>query len=173
MIVRLKVDRKMYADYIAYLFPPDNEGVLKVSSEHLLGKLLIAHCREAPRPIFDNNDELSVRLRLPQCESTQNLRNKFLYYNAGDMIQINQAIQAVFDLDFIGYYRKGESLQFSKKDIVEAFVTSRKLISTDCVDALYKRVYRRQQREAASLVKKLTRKAYYIEESIDASGLPK
>ena len=173
MIVRLKVDRKMYADYIAYLFPPDNEGVLKVSSEHLLGKLLIAHCREAPKPIFDNDDELSVKLRLPQCESTQNLRNKFLYYNAGDMIQINQAIQAVFDLDFTGYYRKGESLQFSKKDIVEAFVTSRKLISTDCVDALYKRVYRRQQREAASLVKKLIRKAYYLEESIDASGLLK
>lgn len=52
MIVRLKVDSKMYADYLAYLFPPDADGVLKVTSEHLLGNLLISHCREAPRPIF-------------------------------------------------------------------------------------------------------------------------
>lgn len=173
MIVKLKVDSKMYADYIAYLFPPGTDGALKVSSEHMMGKLLIAHCREAPRPMFESDDDLVVTLRLPQCESTQNLRNKFLYYNAGDMLQLNKALQAAFEFDFVGYYRRGQALQFAKKDIVEGFVTSRKLISTDCVDALYKRVYRRQQREAAALVKKLIRKAYYLEESIDASGLPK
>ncbi len=173
MIVRLKVDSKMYADYLAYLFPPDADGVLKVTSEHLLGNLLISHCREAPRPIFNTEENLMITLRLPQCESTQNLRNKFLYYNAGDMLQLNKALRAAFDLDFIGYYRKGQAAEFAKKDIIEAFVTSRKLVSTDCVDALYKRVYRRQQREAATLVKKLIRKAYYIDESIDTSGLPK
>lgn len=89
------------------------------------------------------------------------------------MLQLNKALRAAFDLDFIGYYRKGQAAEFAKKDIIEAFVTSRKLVSTDCVDALYKRVYRRQQREAATLVKKLIRKAYYIDESIDTSGLPK
>lgn len=68
MIVKLKVDSKMYADYIAYLFPPGTDGALKVSSEHMMGKLLIAHCREAPRPMFESDDDLVVTLRLPQCE---------------------------------------------------------------------------------------------------------
>lgn len=173
MIVKLKVDSQMYADYMAYLFPPGEDGVLKVTSEHLMGKLLIAHCREAPRPIFALDGELIITLRLPQCEATQNLRNKFLFYNAGDMLQLNQALRAVFDLDFTGYYRKGQAAEFAKKDIVEGFVTSRRLVSTDYVEALNKRVYRRQQRAAAALVKKLQRKAYYIDESIDDSGLKK
>ena len=173
MIVKLKIESQMYADYIAYLFPPDEDGVLKVSSEHLMGKLLIAHCREAPRPIFELDGEHMISLRLPQCEATQNLRNKFLFYNAGDMIQLNQALRAVFDLDFIGYYRKGQAAEFAKKDIVEGFVTSRKLVSTDYVEALNKRAYRRQQKAAAALIKKLQRKAYYIDESIDDSGLKK
>lgn len=173
MIVKLKIESQMYADYIAYLFPPDEDGVLKVSSEHLMGKLLIAHCRVAPRPIFELDGELMISLRLPQCEATQNLRNKFLFYNAGDMIQLNQALRAVFDLDFIGYYRKGQATEFAKKDIVEGFVTSRKLVSTDYVEALNKRAYRRQQKADAALIKKLQRKAYYIDESIDDSGLKK
>ena len=173
MIVKFKVDSQIYADYMAYLFPPDDDGVLKITSEHLLGKLFIAHCREAPRPIFGLDGELIVTLRLPQCEATQNLRSKFLFYNAGDMIQLNKALQAVFDLDFMGYYRKGQAAEFAKKDIVEAFVVSRKLVSADYVEALNKRAYRRQQRAAASLVKKLLRKSYYIDESIDDSGLKK
>ena len=89
------------------------------------------------------------------------------------MIQLNKALQAVFDLDFMGYYRKGQAAEFAKKDIVEAFVVSRKLVSADYVEALNKRAYRRQQRAAASLVKKLLRKSYYIDESIDDSGLKK
>lgn len=163
----------MYADYLAYLFPSDADGVLKVASGTILGDLLIAHCREAPRPIFSVDQSDLISLRLPQCEATQNLRNKFLFYNAGDMLQLNRALKSLFDLDFAGYYRKGQAANFSKKDIVEAFITSRHLITTDCFDALNKRIYRRQQREAASLVKKLVRKAYYIDESINGDGIQK
>ena len=167
MIVKIKIDQQIYADYLAYIFPPDVDGVLKVSSGHVFGDLLIAHCREAPRPIFNIDQPEYISLRLPKCESTQNLRNKFLFSNAGDMIQLNRALRAIFDLDFIGYYRKGQAAQFSKKDIIEGFITSRHLITADYVDSLNKRVYRRQQKETATLTKKLLRKAYYIEEAID------
>lgn len=173
MIVKLKIDSQMYADYLAYLFPPNEDGVLMVSSEELMGKLLISHCRESFRKTEISEEGIVVTLMMPQCPATQNLRNKFLYYSAGDMRQLNMALKAVFELDFTGYYRKAEGVGFAKKDIVEAFALSRKLITCDCYDALHKRVFRRQQKENSLLVNKLLRKAYYINETIDLSGLQK
>ena len=83
------------------------------------------------------------------------------------------ALRSYFDLDFTGYYRRGEGLKFSKKDILEGFITSRELLSKDYFEALGKRVYRAQEKQRALLMKKLQRKMYYIEESLDASGLKK
>ena len=55
----------------------------------------------------------------------------------------------------------------------DAFITSRKLFSTDCFDALHKRVYRKGQASFEAIKQRLIRKAYYIDESIDYKGLGK
>ena len=74
MIVKLKIDSQMYADYLAYLFPPNEDGVLMVSSEELMGKLLISHCRESFRKTEISEEGIVVTLMMPQCPATQNLR---------------------------------------------------------------------------------------------------
>ena len=162
----------MYADYLRYLFAVDND-TLKVNSEHGMGKLLIAHCRVSPKPVSALDGDGVITLRLPIVAATQNLQHKFLYYSAGDIAQLNLALRSYFELDFTGYYRRGEGENFSKKDIIEGFIASRGLMSKDYFEALGKRAYRAQEKERALLIKKLQRKLYYIEESLDTSGLNK
>lgn len=171
MVVKLKVDSPVLADYLRYLFPPDDSGVLKVSSVPALGKLLVAHVRESGRPVPGPEGAGVLALDLPAVPATQSLRDKFLYYSSSSAAALNLAASAVFDLDFTGYYRKGEALGLKKKDIIEAFILSRKLVSSDCFDALHKRVYRRGQKNMSDIAARLVRKAYYIDESIDTQGL--
>lgn len=172
MTVQIKIEDQMYADYLRHLFAVEN-NILKVNSEHGMGRLLIAHCRVSAKPVSNLEGDGVITLRLPIVAATQNLRHKFLYYSAGDIAQLNLALRSYFDLDFTGYYRRGEGLKFSKKDILEGFITSRELLSKDYFEALGKRVYRAQEKQRALLMKKLQRKMYYIEESLDASGLKK
>lgn len=89
------------------------------------------------------------------------------------MVQLNQALAAYFDLDFTGYYRRGQGAKFSKADIIQAFIVSRRLVSDDYFDALSKRMYRRQREEIAAITRKLRRRAYYLDEVLDISGLEK
>lgn len=168
--VKLKVNSQVNLDYLAYRYPPDAAGTLAVSSD-TLGKLLIAHCRISDMPVMEPDGDNVVTLALPVNQATQALANKWVYYSAADCSALNMAISAVFDLDFTGYYRKGEALGIKKKDIVEAYIVSRRLFSADCFDALHKRVYRRSQDTMEQLTRKLLRKAYYIDESIDYKGL--
>lgn len=174
MEVKIKIDNPMLADYLKYLFHPTSDRLLKVNSEHGMGKLLIAHCRISQRQVDNNiNDENVFTLKLPMCQATQGLEYKFLFYSKMDIEQLNLALRSFFDLDFAGYYRRGENMEFSKKDIIEAFIISRGLISIDCFDTLSKQIYRKQATNRKAIMSKLSRKAHYINESIDDSGLMK
>ena len=165
--VKLKVNSKMHEDFLRWRYQPDESGALTIRSD-LLGRLLVAHCRASP-PVASGKDWLT--LSLPKGDAAKNLENKWLYYNAGDVAALNMAISAVFELDFSGYYRKGESLGIRKKDIVQSYIISRKLFSIDNFDALHKRVYRRGQTTFRDMTDKLLRKLYYIDESIDFKAL--
>lgn len=171
MTIEFKITSKLLTDYLRYLFPTNEDGIIKVSSASNFGKLLIAHCRESEHPIPKLQGENIVILDLPVVSATQSLNNKFIYYSAGDLSCLNLALSAVFDLDFTGYYRRGEKLNMQKKDIIEAFIISRNLVSMDYFDALHKRVYRQNQKYMEALTRKLIRRAYYIDETINTNGL--
>lgn len=169
MEVYLKVKNQLLYDYLKYLFE-EQDGALTVSSTIPLGRLLIAHCKTSVLPVYPEGNH-NIKLRLPHHKATENFEYKFLYYTSSDNAALNLALSATFDLDFAGYYRRGEILGIKKKDIIEAFIVSRKLFSTDCFDALHKRVYRREQSSMQQLTEKLLRKAYYIDETINMKGL--
>ncbi|MDD7454965.1 MAG: hypothetical protein PUK70_01745 [Bacteroidales bacterium] len=171
--VKLKVTTKMLADYMRHLFPADDGGCLQVSSTLSLGRLIIAHAATSPVPVPMPDNDLVLPLRLPLNAATMVLKAKFLYFPAWSEAALNMAIAATFDLDFTGYYRAGESLKMDKKDIVEAFIFSRGLVSSDYFDALHKRAYRSELRMLEAMRDKLLRKVYYINESIDKSNLNK
>ena len=173
MRLYFKVDNEMLTDYMRYLFDSGKTVPLKVTATSELGELLIAHARISDRPVPKPEGDNVIEIELPLNNATQSLANHFLYYSKGDTHRLNMGLRAIFDIDFRTYYLKGLDLDWPKKDIVAAFITSRKLFSTDPYDSLHKRAYRREVAKQNKLTQKLLRKAYYIHESIDSTGLTK
>lgn len=167
----LQLDSEMLTDYIRYIFNGDGTSPLKISSSHEFGELLIAHARTSDRPVPRPDGNHVIEIELPMSNATQSLANRFLYYSKADMKRLNMGLNAIFNIDLRTYYLKGLDLEWPKKDIITAFITSRKLFSTDVYDSLHKRAYRREIAKQSKLTKKLLRKVYYIHESIDSTGL--
>lgn len=172
MLIKLRFDSRLKLDYLGFLFPRiPGEDVYKVSTREPMGELLCARVRESWHPVAEPSGEMVATLDLPLNPATRNAAGKFIYYSQADTAALMMALSASFDLDFAGYYRKGESLGYGRKEIVEAFIISRNLVEIDCSDTLYKRVYRTGQRKMKSLTKKLLRRCYYLDESIKFKGL--
>ena len=159
MKVFFTAETAMLTDYIRYLFPPEIEGgPCMVSSTHLFGRLLIAHCRETDLPVAKPEGDNVIELQFCHSDQTRNFINKFLWFSKGDMARLNLALRAVFDLDLNTYYVYASQLGFEKKDIIDAFIVSRNLATCDPGDALHKRIYRQEQRQRQKISKLLLRK---------------
>lgn len=161
-------------DYLKHMFPPDQEGRLQVSTRKDLGRLMVGMARSSPSPRKDTEPRerfACCTMRLPDGDSTQHLRNGFLYYTKGDMTRLLDTLRAVFNLDLLSYYYKGLGLGFRKKDILEAFVVSRGLAENTPYEALHKRIYRIEQKRRSSYARQLARKVEAYTESIDTSEL--
>lgn len=172
MTIFFKAENMMLTDYLRYLFPPDDNGnVCVVKSAHDFGALLISHVRESERPVMIPEGDFVLELKLPLCDATQSIANKFIYYSVGDMRRLNSGLAAIFDIDLKAFYLKAEGMGFSKKEIIEAFVISRGLAGCDPYDALHKRIYRSEQAKMKAVSRKLLRKVYYMFESLDIDGL--
>lgn len=172
MFIKLQFDSRLKLDYLGFLFPRiPGDSAYKVSTREPLGELLCARVRESWHPVAEPSGELVATLDLPLNPATRNVANKFIYYSQADTAALMMAFSATFDLDFAGYYRKGESLGYGRKEIVEAFIISRNLVEMDCTETLYKRAYRNSQRKMKTLTKKLLRRCYYLDESINLKGL--
>lgn len=172
MLIKLKFDTELRLDYFGFLFPRiPGDGAYKVSTREPIGELLCARVRESWRPVDEPEGELVATLDLPLNPATRNVANKFIYYSQADTAALMMALSATFDLDFAGYYRKGENLGYGRKEIVEAFIISRNLVEIDCTDTLYKRAYRTSQRRMKALTQRLLRRCYYLDESINLKGL--
>ena len=166
----INVDSQMLADFLRYIFPPVNGSDCRVSTSRPVGALMTAYAQPSVMPCHVSGDHL-VHLDIPWCRNaTTSLTNHYVYFSKEATARINLALKAEFDLDFAGYYRKGEELQMRKMDIIEAYIFSRKL-APENYDAMHKRVYRNQQRAQEKLRQRLLRKAYYLNESINYDGL--
>ena len=167
----INVESQMLADFLRYLFPPDEKsGVCMVSVTHPTGALMVACARASDTPVQSAGDHL-VQVDLPKYgNGTFPLLNHYVYFTKADTTRINLALRAEFELDFAGYYRRGEELGMRKMDIIEAYIFSRGL-APENYDAMHKRVYRNQQRAQERIKQRLLRKAYYLNESINYDGL--
>ena len=167
----IKVDSQMLADFLRYIFPPVNGSeYCRVSASRPVGALMVAYAQPSVMPCPVSGDHL-VHLDIPWCRNaTTSLTNHYVFFSKEASARINLALKAELDLDFAGYYRKGEELGMRKMDIVEAYIFSRRL-APENYDALHKRVYRNQQRVQERIRLRLLRKAYYLNESINFDGL--
>ena len=172
MTVFLELETELLTDYCRYLFPPVNsEGPCKVSEAHDFGKLLISHCSISDRPVAKPTGEFVLEFEFPVSNTTQTLNNKFLYFTKGDADRLNAGLKALFEIDFYSYYQKAENFGMQKKEIIDAFVTSRKLFNSDPDDALHKRIYRQEANKRKRTMKILLRRIYYLNEALDDTGI--
>ncbi len=172
MDVQFSPQSPMMADYLRHLFPPDADGNLQVKSTNDVGRLIISFCRTSLLPVR-SDDPASLTLTLPRNAITQGLVNKFLYIPAHDQARINLAAQAVFNIDFAHFMQRGEAAGFKKAELIEAFIASRGLVTSDNFETLHKKEFRLMQRQKKMLFRKLYRKSFYIEECLDFSVNPK
>lgn len=172
--IRLKLQIGIYMDYLAYIFPVDPDtGHYKVTAASDLGRLVIAYAMRSDvpkpeRPVRDN--ERYLTLDLPDCDSTQHLRNKWLYIQAGDEERLFGALRSTFNLDLFNYYQWGWGMGYQKKELMEMFIVSRGLMTADPYEALHKRVYRLEQQKMARATQVLLNKVKHFEQTIDKSG---
>lgn len=174
MIVQWPIEPGILRDYLAYLFPPDPEtGAYCISSTRDIGKMMIGFVRTADKPVNPARGTAAslVRLKLPLMDGTQNLKDRWLYYTSADASRLKMLLRATFNMDFEAYYLAGLSRGIAKKEIIEMFIVSRKLVNIDPYEALHKRAYRTEQRRLQGIATNLLRKAKYFEESLDISGL--
>lgn len=172
MTVYLPVNEALLTDYLKYLFPTEKgSSCLKVSGACSFGKLLIANITTSDHPVSVPEGDNVIKLHIPKQDCTQDLADKFLYFTKGSVCRLNAALKAVFDMDFHDYYQRGIDKGYQKKDIIDAFIISRKLCSVDPGDALHKRTYRHEMKKHQNRARYLSRKANYIQESLDTSGL--
>jgi len=170
--IELSVESQMLADYLRWIFPPDSGGTqCRVSITRPVGALMVAMAVPAALRAEVVGDHV-VQLDLPQLHRRANAdqENHWLYYDKSATAKINLALRAEFELEFAGYYRRGEQLGMRKMDIIDAFILSRGL-AAGTYDALSKRTYRREQRSQEKIRQRLLRRAYYINESINYEGL--
>lgn len=174
--IRLKLQIGIYMDYLAYLFPLDADtGHYKVTAASDLGRLVIAYAMrsDTPKPEKPAGDnERYLTLDLPDCDSTQHLKNRWLYIQAGDEARIFGALKSIFNMDLINYYQRGWGMGYQKKELIEMFAVSRGLMTVDPYEALHKRVYRLEQQKMARVSQILLNKVKYFEQTIDKSGKP-
>lgn len=172
MTVYLPVNEALLTDYLKYLFPTEKgSSCLKVSGACSFGKLLIANITTSGHPVSVPEGDNVIKLHIPKQDCTQDLADKFLYFTKGSVCRLNAALKAVFDMDFHDYYQRGIDKGYQKKDIIDAFIISRKLCSVDPGDALHKRTYRHEMKKHQNRARYLSRKANYIQENLDTSGL--
>lgn len=175
MVVQWSVEPGILRDYLAYLFPPDPEAeAYLVSATRDIGRMMIGFVKVSDRPVKppQGAPQNIVRLKLPLLDATQNMRDRWLYYTSADASRLRMILRATFNMDFDAYYLEGLSRGISKKEIVEMFIVSRKLVNVDPYEALHKRAYRNEQRRQQCIVANLLRKAKYFDESMDTSGMP-
>lgn len=176
-------ETQLLADYMRWIFPPEEKGredaPCLVSSTHPTGKLLLALVERTifpPRSPRTETDLIPVRISFPGGGYARafHLHDKtvdgYLAYSPDSVSRINLALRAEFDMEFAGYYRRGEQMGMQKRDIIDAFIFSRGL-APESWDALHKRVYRSEIRSLDRIRKQLLRRAYYLNESIDYQGL--
>ncbi len=161
--VTLTLESNLLRDYLGYLFEKSSRDEYIVTARNDFGKLLIAHLKAADREPTTKSSCRTVTLQLPSNGATLNFNNKYVYYSSQSISQLNNALTAIFNMDFWRYSLQGKSMKLRKEEMIEAFICSRKLLSDEFFESLHKRAYRKDIERLKLLTKKLKRRYYYID----------
>lgn len=169
MEIQLKLKNELLKDYLHYCFSITKNGLLKVSSTHNFGRLLIGMYRRCDTPPERLEGSNVVEFTFSISRATQASSTHFVFYSMEDTEKLNQALKAIFEIDLDSYYLQGLRLGLAKKDIIDSFMRSRNLHTLDSADMIQKKTYRA---DISSLNRRhtyLRKLAWYRNDKIDES----
>lgn len=172
MTVKFNAKNKVLFNYLIYLFPPNPSGTLRVTIKNDFGRLVVALVSRSPDEVPLEKNEFTVNLRLPKNTLTKNAELCYLYFTDQNQARLNLLLDALFNLDLNTYYQKGCKRNIPKRDIIEAFVVSRRLFVDDFAETLGKRIYREQLHDFRDLITSLYEKARYNNDRIEGPDQP-
>lgn len=161
MELKISIEKKLLQDFLGFLFPKDVSGYYKVTRKVNVGRLLCSLVEYSYKPVEQRGD---LTLVLPACRSLKSADNRFVYLSAESEAKFVDFLDATFDIDFDRYWIAGLKLGLPQKDIIYAYITSRKLVSlNDDIETLKKRMYRGSTRQMQSVYRQLLNKAQYAD----------
>ena len=153
-------------DYLRFLFDSEGKPEIEIGRGHKLGSYIccIRKYSDMPKETkAPRGFEYEVRLTFPSNRT----KSKFIYFVQEDIMDINDMVEAYFDIDFWRYYLHGQKMSIPQKDILETFIISRKLNSLAYnTEVLKKREYREELRNMEKGIWVLRKKAQYVNEQV-------
>lgn len=169
MLVKVCIHKPILRDYLNYLFTFQN-GHFVVKRETEFGRSLSARIQYSKEPPAKSDAPDQVEFLMPKSRRFRNAGKKYLFVPKDDQESLNDFLEAVFAIDFDRYYLQGRKLEYKQKDIIQAFIVSRRLQAMiGDNETLKKRQYRDALKYLEKRVCALTRKAYYRNEQIERS----
>ena len=92
-----------------------------------------------------------------------------MFISRENQAKFSDYLEAVFAVDFDRFYLTAQKYGIPQKDIILAFISSRRLVSMEQdTEMLKKRAYRQSLREIAERHKQLTNRIQYVTSKVEA-----
>jgi hypothetical protein len=161
MQVSLSIKKPIYLDYLKGIFEKKN-GYYQLSRDHDLGKLIISLIQYKKHPTKHLLDHTTIVFILPEGRSLANATKHYLYISKESEAKVNEALDAIFNIDFDRFCIQGRKMQMMQKDIIQAFILKRKICTLiGDNETLKKREYRDQLSLMKKYAEQLYKKAHY------------
>ncbi|WP_299222217.1 hypothetical protein [uncultured Alistipes sp.] len=142
MEIKFRVSDQLALDYLRYLFNAPAPEPIRLSLASDFGRMAIGLYKTSDTPIDQSEDDRTVTLVLPRHQTTAAAMTRYIYFTEADTKRLNMILDALFNIDLDTYYLQGIQAGMPKRDVIEGFVLSRRLVSADYAGTLSKRVYR-------------------------------
>lgn len=148
MDVKLNIKSEYLRKYLEFIFEK-KEDKFEVKTTKDFGRLLFALVKKSDNPVQTEFSEDTVTFVLPKTANMQYYSDKYyLYYDKIDTFQLNKYLEVIANIDFYGFYLECKMVKQKQKDIIDAYIVSRKLFfDNDTNEKLKKREQRLEEKK--------------------------
>ena len=167
MEIKLNIKNEHLFRFLDFLFEKQ-DGKFIVSQNKDFGRLLCSYFKRSEFPVPFVEEKHCATFILPKTNHIERIAEKYyLYFDKFDIHRLNMALKAESDIDFKLYYVNGRFQGFRQKDIIEAYINSRRLLfGLDLHETIKKRTYREEEKNLQIIRKILQDKCELINKNI-------
>lgn len=109
--------------FMEYIFGTDSEGVIKLTADHPIGKMINSMWSVSDLPLKEQPVNNCIKVYLPVTSSNHHIsKYNFIFVSKWKLEQIQMFIEAHYDLYLREMFTAGRECGFSKEKIIEAIL---------------------------------------------------